>query len=70
VEGRIAKYYEEVCLYEQPFIKDNAMTVGQLIAAKIAKLGENIAIAKFVRMKVGDAAAPPMEEQAEPAAAE
>lgn len=55
VEGRLAKFYEEVCLYEQPFIKDNAVTVGQMIATKIGKLGENIAIARFARMKVGDA---------------
>lgn len=56
VEGRLAKYYEEVCLYEQPFIKDNTTTVADLIKAKIAKLGENISIARFVRFKVGDAA--------------
>jgi elongation factor Ts len=56
VEGRLSKYYEEVCLYEQPFIKDNAVTVGQLIATKVGKLGENISIARFVRMKVGDTA--------------
>jgi elongation factor Ts len=68
IEGRLSKYYEEVCLYEQPFIKDNAVTVGQLIAAKIGKLGENISIARFVRMKVGDAT--PAEAQSEPAAAE
>lgn len=55
VEGRLAKYYEEVCLYEQPFIKDNAVSVGQLIATTVGKLGENISIARFVRMKVGDA---------------
>jgi elongation factor Ts len=41
VEGRIAKYYEEVCLYEQPFVKENTLTVDQLIKTKIAKLGEN-----------------------------
>ena len=68
VEGRLAKYYEEVCLYEQPFIKDNAVTVQQLIATKIGKLGENISVARFVRMKVGEAAG--VEEQAEPATAE
>ena len=56
VEGRLAKYYEEVCLYEQPFIKDNTTTIADLIKAKIAKLGENISIARFVRFKVGDAA--------------
>ena len=61
VEGRMSKYYEEICLLEQPFIKENTMTVGQLIATKIAKLGENISIARFVRFKVGDTA--PAEEQ-------
>jgi len=40
VEGRMAKYYEEVCLLEQPFVKDNSITIGQLIATKIAKVGE------------------------------
>lgn len=71
VEGRLSKYYEEVCLYEQPFIKDNAVTVGQLIATIIGKLGENISIARFVRMKVGDAGAPASaEEQPEAVAAQ
>jgi elongation factor Ts len=58
VEGRLAKYYEEVCLYEQPFVKENTLTVEQLIKTKIAKLGENMAVARFIRYKVGDAAAP------------
>ena len=53
VEGRLNKYYEEFCLYEQPFIKDNAVTVNDLIKAKIAKLGENIGVARFARFKVG-----------------
>ena len=39
VEGRMAKFYEEVCLYEQPFVKENTMTIDQLIKSKIAKLG-------------------------------
>lgn len=56
VEGRLAKFYEEVCLLEQPFIKDNTMTVGQLIAAKIAKIGENITVPRFARFKVGETA--------------
>jgi elongation factor Ts len=55
VEGRMNKYYEEVCLYEQPFIKDNAVTIADLIKAKIAKLGENISVSRFVRFKVGGA---------------
>jgi len=57
VEGRLAKYYEEVCLLEQPFIKENTTTITDLIKAKIAKLGENISVARFVRFKVGDTAA-------------
>jgi len=55
VEGRMAKFYEEVCLLEQPFVKDNTMTIDQLIKQKIAKLGENISVARFARFKVGDA---------------
>jgi len=54
VEGRIAKFCEEVCLYDQPFIKDNSMTVDQLVKSKIAKLQENIAINRFTRFKVGE----------------
>ncbi len=65
VEGRMQKYYEEVCLYEQPFIKENTITVGDLVKQKIAKLGENIQVARFVRMKVGGA----VQVEAEPAAA-
>jgi elongation factor Ts len=60
VEGRLAKYFEEVCLYEQPFIKENTTTVADVIKSKIAKLGENIAVSRFVRFKVGDTA--PAEE--------
>ena len=55
-EGRMNKYYEEVCLYEQPFIKENTTTVGDVIKTKIAKLGENISVSRFVRFKVGDTA--------------
>jgi len=55
VEGRMNKYYEEVCLYEQPFIKENTTTIHDVVKAKIAKLGENIAVSRFVRFKVGDA---------------
>ncbi len=56
VEGRLSKFYEEVCLYDQPFIKDGTMTVGQLIASVIAKTGENINVARFRRFKIGDSA--------------
>ena len=57
VEGRLAKYYEEICLMEQPFIKENTTTVADWIKSKIAKLGENISVARFVRFKVGDSGA-------------
>jgi elongation factor Ts len=57
VEGRVAKYYEEVCLLDQPFVKEATVTIDQLVKAKIAKLGENMSIARFVRFKVGDATA-------------
>src|SRR5437667_4501226 len=57
VEGKMAKFYEEVCLYEQPFIKDQTVSISQLIAAKIGKLGENISVRRFARFKVGEAGA-------------
>src|SRR6202011_5926868 len=62
-DGRMAKFYEEICLYEQPFIRDNATTVADLIKSTIAKLGENISVSRFVRFKVGEAAI--IEETAE-----
>jgi elongation factor Ts len=54
VEGKMEKFYEEVCLLDQPFIKEQTHSVGQLIATKIGKLGENISVRRFVRFKVGD----------------
>src|SRR5277367_3456630 len=54
VEGRMSKFYEEVCLYDQPFVKENTTTVDQVIKTKIAKLGENISVSRFSRFKVGD----------------
>jgi elongation factor Ts len=57
VEGRMAKFYEEVCLLEQPFVKEATLTIEQLVKTKIAKLGENISVARFIRFKVGDVAA-------------
>ena len=56
-EGRMAKFYEEICLLEQPFVKEATLTVGQLVKTRIAKLGENISVARFVRFKVGDSQA-------------
>jgi len=55
VAGKMEKFYEEVCLVEQPFIKDQTISISQLIAAKIGKLGENITVRRFARFKVGDA---------------
>jgi len=54
VEGKMSKFYEEVCLYEQPFIKEQSISVSQLIATKVGKLGESIAVRRFARFKVGD----------------
>jgi elongation factor Ts len=54
VEGKMSKFYEEVCLLDQPFIKEQSMTISQLIAQKVAKLGENITVRRFARFKVGD----------------
>ncbi len=55
-EGRMSKFYEEVCLLEQPFIRENTISVGELLRTASAKLGETISVARFVRYKVGDAA--------------
>jgi elongation factor Ts len=57
VDGRMGKFYEEICLLDQPFIKENTLSVGQLIATKIAKMGENITVARFCRFKLGETAA-------------
>ncbi|NLI11950.1 MAG: translation elongation factor Ts [Peptococcaceae bacterium] len=54
VEGRIEKYYKEMCLLEQPFIKDTSMSVQQLITEKIAKIGENISVRRFTRYELGE----------------
>ena len=51
----MGKFYEEVCLLEQPFIKEQSVTITQLIATVIGKLGENISVRRFARFKVGDA---------------
>ncbi|NQS74909.1 MAG: translation elongation factor Ts [Peptococcaceae bacterium] len=54
VTGRIEKYYKEICLLEQPFIKDTDITVQQLMTEKIAKIGENISIRRFTRYELGE----------------
>ena len=66
IEGRLSKFYEEICLYEQPFVKENTLTIDQLIKTKIAKLGENIVVSRFTRFKVGDAPAESSGEAAVP----
>jgi len=54
VQGKMEKFYEETCLYEQHYIKDETQTIGEMINAAIAKLGENITIRRFSRFKVGE----------------
>jgi len=54
VGGRVAKFYKEVCLLEQPFVKNPDMTIEQLINEKIAKIGEKISVRRFVRYKMGE----------------
>ena len=55
VEGRLNKYYQEICLLDQPFVKDPSVSVGDIITAKIAKTGENITVSRFVRFQLGEA---------------
>lgn len=54
VEGRIQKYFAEVCLLDQPFVRDNDITVGELIQNKIASIGENINVRRFSRFVLGE----------------
>jgi elongation factor Ts len=53
VEGKLQKFYEETCLMEQPYIKDTAITVRELVQQRNALLGENIVVRRFVRLEVG-----------------
>jgi len=55
VEGRIKKFFEERVLLEQPFVKDDKQTVGQLVKAVSGKVGENVVVRRFVRFKIGEA---------------
>jgi elongation factor Ts len=55
LEGKLGKFYEEFCLLDQPFIKDQTQTIAQIVAGKVAKLGENITVRRFARFKVGAA---------------
>jgi elongation factor Ts len=56
VEGKLNAFYEQVCLLDQPSVRDPKVTIGQLVTSAIAKLGENIAIPRFVRFKLGEGA--------------
>jgi len=53
-EGRLTKFFEEYCLLDQPFIREEKMTVGALLEQKIAKVGENITVRRFVRYQLGE----------------
>lgn len=55
IEGRMNKFFEEIVLLEQPFIKDDSLTIGDMITQAIADLGENISIGQFSRIAVGEA---------------
>mgnify|MGYP006275221491 CR=1 FL=1 len=57
VEGKLGKYYEQHCLLDQKFVKDDKMTVGQVVKQKIGKLGENMRITRFVRWELGETSA-------------
>ena len=54
VEGKLTKYYQEVCLLEQPFIKDTDKSVQDLLTETVAQLGENITVKRFVRFRLGE----------------
>ncbi len=53
VEGKLKKFYEEVCLLDQPYIKDDKMSIQQLISSYISKFGENIKVRRFARFELG-----------------
>jgi elongation factor Ts len=55
VQGKLDKFYDEVCLLRQPFVKDDKVKVGDLVANAIAKIGENIVVRRFVRYELGEA---------------
>jgi len=54
IEGRVEKYYQEVCLLEQPFVKDQDITIQELVNQKIAAMGENIKVRRFTRYVLGE----------------
>jgi elongation factor Ts len=56
VDGKLGSFYEQVCLLDQPSVRDPKLTIGQAVQAAIAKLGENISVARFARFKLGEGA--------------
>jgi elongation factor Ts len=56
VEGKLNSFFEQVCLLDQPSIRDPKVTIGQIVQAAVAKMGENIAVPRFVRFMLGEAA--------------
>jgi elongation factor Ts len=64
VNGKMEKFYEENCLYEQHYIKDESVTIGEMVKQAIVDLGENIVIKRFARFKVGEVVAGPGSETA------
>ncbi len=56
IEGKLGSFYEQVCLLDQPSIRDSKLTIGQLVQQAIAKMGENISVPRFVRFKLGESA--------------
>jgi elongation factor Ts len=54
VEGRLSKFFQEACLMEQPFIKDQNITVGELVRRTISNTGENVRVRRFTRFKMGE----------------
>ncbi len=69
-EGKLEKFFKEVCLLEQPFVKDTEKTVEKLITEAVAKLGENINVRRFVRFKVGEGIEKKVQDFAEEVAAQ
>jgi elongation factor Ts len=59
LDGKLQKFYQEICLLEQPWIREDKKKVGELVTDAVARLGENISVARFVRMQVGEAEATP-----------
>ena len=53
LDGKMEKFYQEAVLFDQPFIKDGNVTIGDLIKQSIARLGENVVVRRFVRYEIG-----------------